>query len=248
MMSVDVKEIVTERCCYIFGAGEYGECDLPDPLQGFVIAADAGLAVLQKKGIVPDLLVGDFDSLKDVSQKAPEEYAGDQKEAETEKEGISGRIAGMLPQEKILCHPPEKDDTDMMLAVKEGLRRGYREFRIYGGLGGRLDHTFANVQTLEYIAMQGGRGYLIGERETLTVIRNDCLIIPEGAQPDCRYISVFCLGDKAEGVSLRNLKYPLENAVLTKEFPLGVSNEFTGEKAQIEVMQGSLLVIMENRT
>ena len=226
MMSVDVKEIVTERCCYIFGAGEYGECDLPDPLQGFVIAADAGLAVLQKKGIVPDLLVGDFDSLKDVSQKAPEEYAGDQKEAETEKEGISGRIAGMLPQEKILCHPPEKDDTDMM----------------------RLDHTFANVQTLEYIAKQGGRGYLIGERETLTVIRNDCLIIPEGAQPDCRYVSVFCLGDKTEGVSLRNLKYPLENAVLTKEFPLGVSNEFTGEKAQIEVMQGSLLVIMENRT
>ncbi len=222
--------------CYIFGAGECPQSIRAEKLQGFVIAADGGFDVLRRNGIVPDLLVGDFDSLNPKGIQNEETAGNGQEEADG------------FRAEKIIRHPPEKDDTDMLLAVKEGLRKGYREFWIYGGLGGRLDHTFANVQTLEYIAKQGGRGYLIGERETLTVIRNDCLILPENTQQTYRYVSVFCLGDAAEGVSLRNLKYPLENAVLTKEFPLGVSNEFTGEKAQIEVMQGSLLVIMENRT
>ena len=211
--------------CYIFGAGEYRGIEISEKLHGLIIAADGGFLFLQKKGIMPDLLVGDFDSF--------EEY--------DEENGKPG--TDMLSEECILRHPPEKDDNDMMLAVKEGMKRGCKEFFIYGGLGGRLDHTIANIQTLQYIAGQGLRGYLVGGKETITVICDDCLIIPEEKQKNSRYLSVFCLGDQAKGVTLRNLKYVVEDATLTKEFPLGVSNEFTGKTAEICMEKGSLLVI-----
>ncbi len=74
-----------------------------------------------------------------------------------------------------MTYPPEKDDTDMMLAIKLGLSRGYREFAIYGGLGGRLDHTIANIQALTYLAGEGASGILYGDSYALTVIKDSSL-------------------------------------------------------------------------
>jgi len=97
--------------CYIAGAGEFVENELPIA-SDFVIAADGGYTELVGRGIVPDLVVGDFDSL------------------------------GTAPDHpNIVFSPVEKDDTDMMLAVRQGLDRGYMSFIINGGVGGRLDHT-----------------------------------------------------------------------------------------------------------
>ena len=116
--------------CYIFGAGSfYGLSQRPAP-GDTVIAADGGWEPCRGEGLTPDLLLGDFDSLHTVPDFA-----------------------------HIRRVPVEKDDTDMMLAIKEGLARGETEFHLYGGMGGRrTDHTIANLQCLLYLAEHGAQG------------------------------------------------------------------------------------------
>ena len=141
--------------------------------------------------------------------------------------------------------PVEKDDTDAMLAVRRGLDLGFREFYLYGSLDGpRLDHTVANFQTLQFLCDHGAWGYLIGNDTLVTVVKNGALAFPAGCEGT---VSVFCMGPDAEGVTLRGLYYPLENGRLTAGFPLGVSNHFTGEAAEISVRKGSLLVIWDRK-
>lgn len=161
-----------------------------------------------------DLVVGDFDSLA---------YVPD--------------------HPSVIRLRPEKDDTDMMVALREGLAAGYDTFHIYGGEGGRFDHTLANIQCLAFLAEQGARGYLIGERQTATLIQNAGMSFSKDAKG---YLSVFSYGEKAVGVTLKGLKYSLADAELSDKIPLGVSNEFTGRDAHISVRQGRLLIVYEN--
>ena len=141
--------------------------------------------------------------------------------------------------------PVEKDDTDAMLAVRLGLERGCGEFLLYGSLDGpRLDHTVANFQTLQFLADHGAAGYLIGNTTIVTVVKNGKITFPAGLSGT---ISVFCMGPDAVGVTEKGLFYGLENASLTSGFPLGVSNHFTGEAAEISVKNGSLLVLWERK-
>ncbi|MEA5047152.1 MAG: thiamine diphosphokinase [Eubacteriales bacterium] len=162
-------------------------------------------------GVAPDYVVGDFDSL------------------------------GYVPEgERVLRHPPEKDDTDTMLAARLGLSLGYRAFVLLGGLGGRLDHTLANLQTLAFLRANGAKACLAGEGETVTLIENETLRFRAGLSGT---VSVFAYGASARGVFERGLKYPLTDAHLTDDFPLGVSNAFTGAPALVSVSQGRLLVL-----
>ena len=139
--------------------------------------------------------------------------------------------------------PVEKDDTDAMLAVRLGLERGCGEFLLYGSLDGpRLDHTVANFQTLQFLADHGAAGYLIGNTTMVTVVKNGKITFPAGLSGT---ISVFCMGPDAVGVTEKGLFYGLENGTLSSGFPLGVSNHFTGEAADISVKNGSLLVLWE---
>ena len=139
--------------------------------------------------------------------------------------------------------PTRKDDTDSMLAIREGLSRGYRDFVLYGALDGeRPDMAVANYQALLFLADRGGRGLLVGKRFRASVVKDGCLTFPAG--PDGT-VSVFCLGADARGVTIRGLGYPMEEGTLTARFPLGVSNRFTGAPAEIRVKDGSLLVIWE---
>ena len=141
--------------------------------------------------------------------------------------------------------PVEKDDTDAMLAVRLGLRRGCDEFLLYGSLDGpRLDHTVANFQTLQYLADHGAVGYLIGNTTMVTVVKNGKITFPAGCSGT---VSVFCMGKDAEGVTETGLFYGIEDGVFTSGFPLGVSNHFTGKKAEISVKNGSLLVLWEKQ-
>ena len=178
---------------------------------GLIIAADGGYAHLKAQGAAPDITVGDFDSL------------------------------GYVPSGNVIHHPAEKADTDTMLALRLGLERGYGTFVIYGCLGGRLDHAYANLQALAFLAQSGARGYLLGSAgEVITVVQDGALQFPSA----CRgIVSVFCFGGTAEGVYERGLKYTLTDAVLTSGYPLGVSNEFTGEPARVVVRDGELLVM-----
>lgn len=141
--------------------------------------------------------------------------------------------------------PVEKDDTDAMLAVRLGLRRGCGEFLLYGSLDGpRLDHTVANFQTLQFLAEHGAAGYLIGNTTMVTVVKNGKITFPAGLSGT---ISAFCMGPDAVGVTEKGLFYGLENGTLSSGFPLGVSNHFTGEAAEISVKNGSLLVLWERK-
>jgi thiamine pyrophosphokinase len=151
---------------------------------------------------------------------------------------------GYTPAES-LVFPVEKDDTDAMLAAREGLRRGCDEFYFYGSLDGkRLDHTVANFQTLQFLADRGATGYLIGADYLVTVVKNGTLRFPAGATG---IVSLFCLGADARGVTLEGLKYPLEDGTLTAGFPLGVSNHFIGTDATVSVRDGSLLVLWDRK-
>lgn len=151
---------------------------------------------------------------------------------------------GYVP-EGATVYPVEKDDTDSMLAVRLGLERGYKEFILYGALDGpRLDHTVANFQALQFLADRGAWGYLVGSEQLVTVVKNGALRFPRDAAGT---ISVFCHGAAAKGVTITGLKYELEKGALQAGFPLGVSNQFVGNEAVIEVKDGSLLVIWQRK-
>lgn len=197
--------------CYIFGAGEFIALRSFPTENDYVIAADGGWLACQKARITPNLLLGDFDSLQDVPQ---------------------------FPRVERV--PVEKDDTDMMLAIKRGLALGHKEFHMYGGMGGsRTDHTVANLQSLLYLANHGAQGWLYGDGEMYTAIRNRAVTFPAR---ESGILSVFCLGADAQGVTIRGGQYEVESATLTADFPLGVSNHFVGNEIEISVEQGSLLI------
>ena len=214
-----------KRICYIFGSAEAA---LP-PLgvtrnrESLYIAADRGFVSATDIGITPDVILGDFDSFP-----------------LTEEMKNSGA--------EIIRHPVEKDDTDLMLALKLGLERGYREFNIIGCLGGeRFDHSIATVQSLAYATEQGAAAfaYGYGEKKAVscaTVIRNGSLTLSARSAGN---VSVFSLSEISEGVSVTGLKYEVTGAVLRSCFPLGVSNSFVGKGARISVENGTLLIIYD---
>lgn len=199
--------------CFVFAAGTfYGLRQRPGKTGDLVIAADAGYRVCLREGIVPDLLLGDFDSMD-----PPEDF----------------------PSVRRL--PVEKDDTDTLAALRMGMEAGCGAFYIYGGTGGRrLDHTLANLQSLLFLRRRGARGWLYGDDFVWTVIENESLEVP--GTVEWGLLSVFCLGDRAEGVDETGLQYSLENAVLTPDFPIGVSNHITAPPARISVRKGALAV------
>lgn len=198
----------------IFGSGEYGE-ELQAIDEGFVIAADGGLAELEKMGRRPDLIVGDFDS-----------YNGE----------LPDRV-------DIIQHPVMKDDTDMALAVGEALKRDAERIVIYGGLGGRLDHSLANLQLLAAISRQGAEGLLVGKNETVTAVTKGQLCFDAAFAGT---VSVFAYGGVAE-VSETGLLYGLDHFALRDDVPRGVSNEFTGREARVTVHSGTALILWQTQ-
>ena len=151
---------------------------------------------------------------------------------------------GYVPQ-GAKVFPVEKDDTDAMLAARKGLAAGFREFVFYGALEGpRLDHTVANFQTLQFLADQGATGYLVGQTQTVTLLQKEALSFPASARG---IVSVFSMGNTAEGITLEGLQYSLTDGSLTNGFPLGVSNHFVGKEASITVKKGSVLLIFDRQ-
>lgn len=199
--------------CYIFAAGDFHGL-VEKPGEGdLIIAADAGYRLCTSLGLRPDIVVGDFDSMP-----APE-------------------------GETLLRLPVEKDDTDTLYAIRLGLRRGYRDFILYGGSGGaRADHSLANLQSLLFLVSHGARGRMYTEGAVWRVIHNERIDFPASARGT---LSLFCMDGEAKGVTVRGVKYELEDGVLRSDFPLGVSNSFLGKDAFVQVRKGTLLIYCE---
>ena len=150
---------------------------------------------------------------------------------------------GYIPADSRV-YPVEKDDTDSMLAVRVGLERGCDTFLFYGAMDGpRLDHTIANFQTLAHLSTHGARGWLIGRDYIATVLSGETVEFSEDATG---IFSLFCLGASAE-VTIEGLHYPLDHGRLTPDFPLGVSNHFTGRPARVTVHEGLVLALWDRR-
>ncbi|MGN1095394.1 MAG: thiamine diphosphokinase [Eubacteriales bacterium] len=180
----------------------------------FIMCADNSFRLAKEENISPDLIIGDFDS------GAPCEFP-------------SGT--------EIIKVPSEKDDTDTMLCIKEAIDRGFSDIVIAGGIGGRLDHTYANIQSLYY-------GKLHGADVKLTDGENEAFIMLPGKiklkKRSGAYLSVFSYGEKVAGLCEAGVKYPLSLAELSNAFPLGVSNEITEDTAEISFTDGVLLIIL----
>ena len=206
-------DILPRRRCAIFTARCEGDPALAyDPREDdLILCADAGYALAKKLGVKPDAVIGDFDS-----GDAP---------------------AG----ENAIRHPVIKDDTDMILCARYALEMGVMDFLIVGGLGGRLDHTLANLQALGWLAAQGARAELCDGNTHIWALREDSIRIPRTRGK----LSLFALDGVCEGIWSRGVKYPLEGAALTPLFPLGMGNDFTAPEAEIGVKKGTLLVIAE---
>lgn len=176
----------------------------------FVIAADGGLLNLEKNNITPDLIIGDFDSL------------------------------GFEPEgDNVIKHPVKKDDTDMMLAVKKAIDLGLNEIIVFGGCGGRLDHTLANVNTMVY-ALENGVNISILDSENDLYITKDVLKL---SNEDKDNFSLFTIEEKAV-VNIEGAEYSGSGIVISNNTTLGVSNSFVEDEVSINVVDGIVLIIV----
>lgn len=207
----------------LVGAVDFNYEDFSQRSFDGVVAVDRGYAKLASWGIVPDVALGDFDSL------------------------------GFVPRApRVETFPAAKDESDMELACSRALADGADELVLYGCLSRRLDHTLANIQLLAGLARRGSVALGVGAGFALCVLdaasaATARLSFPAldaaalDAGPYGRYLSVFAYGGPAT-VSEAGLRWELDRAVLPDDVSRGLSNEFTGTPAAIEVHAGNVVV------
>lgn len=197
------------KTCYIACALD---CKLDFiPSEGdLIIGADRGYFTLVENGYKPHVAIGDFDS-----------------------------YTGKIDCENTIVFPVKKDDTDSALAIKYAISKGYKRVMVFGGIGGALDHTIANIALAADYTKKGIDVSFIDGENVLFAVYNGSVLFDSGAEGR---ISVFSFGDRASGVFESGLMYSLDNAILENSVPLGVSNEFIGQNAKISVGNGTLLI------
>lgn len=205
------------KACALIGASEFNAehfqaMDAQNTFN-YVIAVDAGLKHLESIGRMPDMALGDFDSL------------------------------GYVPEGmRVARFSANKSKSDMDLALERARNMRYDEIFVYGALGGRLDHTLANLHLFAKYSEKGAIVNAIGVNEAATYVTGpDTYEMP--AQ-ESGTISVFSMSDEAKGVFERGLAYELDDATLTNRTSLGLSNEFIGEPVLIGVESGTIVVIV----
>lgn len=181
-----------------------------------VIAADAGGKHLDNIGRLPQVLLGDFDSLsKAIVRKMSD--------------------AGV----EVISYPIAKDQTDLELAVDLGLARGATQIRIIGGLGNRIDHTLGNIGLLLKAYQNGASAFLIDSWQEVTLTGSDIQLQSQLGGG----VSLIPLTPKVSGVTTTGLKFPLNDADLYIYQTRGIHNEFTEKTARISLKEGILLII-----
>lgn len=180
----------------------------------YIVACDAGYRGAAALGVTPDLIVGDFDSAPQPKTTA-----------------------------STIVLPHIKDDTDTHYAARHLVEQGVEEVLLLGALGGkRLEHTLANLATGLFFAQSGVRTLLANaESEIHYLLPGQPLCLARG---DWQYLSLFPYTGPLEGVDIEGVFYPLHQARLTQDYPLGVSNEFTASKARLACTKGVGLVVL----
>ena len=186
-----------------------------------LIAADKGVEFFIKTDWVPDVAVGDFDSLSSAGEK----YLNTLKETE------------------IVRLKPEKDDSDTQSAVNFAIDRGAKNITIFGATGNRIDHLIANFGLLVLGRERGADITLIDQWNYMKLIESHTVLKKE--EQFGKYVSFFSLEGDLTGLTLRGFKYPLNKYHLkVSDSGLTVSNEIVDEEACVEFDAGSLLMLM----
>ena len=178
-----------------------------------VIAADSGYVNAVSFDVVPDMLVGDLDSLG--------------------KENVPRGV-------KLVELPCEKDVTDTQAAVEIALEMGADDIVIVGGLSGRLDHTLSNLAILKDLAREQVYALITDGKNRVRYINSTSTLISRSGY---KYLSLIADGEKVKGVSVEGCKYPLKNATLCDRYQYAVSNEIVGNCALVSVKKGGLYII-----
>ena len=199
------------KICALVAAAQFNSNHFLQQNFDLVIAVDGGYSHLSKMGITPNLAIGDFDSL------------------------------GFVPDSvEAKVYPPEKDFSDLELALNWSHKEGYENIYVYGALGGRLDHNMCVLQQIVKYTNKGVRVMAIGEDQAVCAVASGGLI--EFSADSSGVISVFSATNQSANVSIRGLKYEIQDYTLLNTEPLGLSNEFLGTKSQISVENGDLLI------
>jgi len=196
----------------------------------FYIFCDGGIKHQKALDVKPDLIVGDFDSADFASIDFESFKAYSRAEAESKPE--------------IIKLPCEKDDTDVFFAVKEAVRRGFEDFLLLGVIGQRFDHSLCNLSVLLYLYENKKSALLVDDYSEMQVIGSESLKNPATISDAYSYFSLMCPFGDVSGVSIKNAKYPLENAEIKCSYQFGISNEVLNKKtAFVSVKSGLLLLI-----
>ena len=212
------KTVITKPRCVICAAGPFSNADT---LKAYVeetdciLAADNGVRLVQAMGLTPHRIVSDMDSMGALPQ------------------GLRG-----IPLDHL---PTVKDDTDTLAAAKWALQEGYRDFLLLGATGGRLDHTMANFAVLLYLTNRGASAALADEYNVVTLVKPGAYRI---RYAEDHALSFLPYGGEVHGLTIENAAYPLNNASLTPDYPLGVSNAFVQGDVEISLSHGNLLIFL----
>ncbi len=183
----------------------------------FIISVDGGAGHLRRLGIIPDILLGDFDS--------------------ADKEDINYFLEQGVPTD---CFPAEKDMTDSELAIESALEKGAEEIVLVGAVGTRFDHSMSNIFLLKKLMDKQVRACIADEYNRIYMYDKAFELDKlEGYK-----LSLIPVSERVTGVSTRGLKYPLVNATMTLGTSWGVSNEFVEERAGVAIGEGILLVCL----
>ena len=204
-----------KRCVIVGGAGIANYDRIKSALSDddYIVFCDSGLKHMSNLAVVPSLIVGDFDS-----------HENPHLDIET------------------IALPCEKDDTDTVFAVKEAIKRGYKEFLMIGVVGARLDHTLGNVYILELLDEIGLNGRIIDDYSEMELVSQE----PAYVEDSYAYFSLINITGIAKGITIENAKYLLKDGEIKCGYQYGVSNEvLRGKKAKIFVNEGKLLLIKD---
>lgn len=184
-----------------------------------IIGIDRGLEFCYKYNIVPNYILGDFDS---ISPKILSFYEG-----------------GEIPVKRF---QPEKDATDTRIGLELAMKLGSQKIFLLGATGGRLDHYMANVKSLLIPMEQGVQAWILDSQNAITVLDQGTKLKKD--RQFGKYVSFFTMGDRVEGVTLTGFKYPLKDHTLVNSDEIGVSNEIQEDSAEITFRSGVVLMIM----
>ena len=183
-----------------------------------IIAVDKGLEVLDKCNILPNYILGDFDSLnKNILNK-------------------------YICNEKIdiVTLNPIKDYTDTHMAIKFAIELNSENITIVGATGSRIDHLISNIEVMKEALDYNISCEILDKNNCIRLIKENITLIKD---KEYKYISLIPFTNRVTGITLKGFKYNLNNVIMKKGHSIGVSNEQIEEEVSIELKEGILILI-----